>query len=63
MKTNPHPELRMMRKKERIGLFDLAHEMGISAQHLHGLEHGRRKWTAELVTNYTEALNRMSHAD
>lgn len=63
MKTNLHPELRQMRKQERLGLLDMAHEMGITVQHLHDLEHGRRQWTAELVTNYTEALNRMSHAD
>ena len=53
-------ELRTARKRVRIGLREMAAEIGVSSGYLHDLEHGRRNWTDKVLTDYNAALNRAS---
>jgi predicted transcriptional regulator len=53
-------QLREARKFARIGLREMAAEIGVSYGHLHDLEHGRRNWTPRLLTDYNAALDRAS---
>lgn len=52
--------LRVARKRLGIGLREMAAEIGVSSGYLHDLEHGRRNWTPELLTDYNAALDRAS---
>jgi len=50
-------DLRTARKFARIGLREMATEIGVSSGYLHDLEHGRRNWTPKLIANYNAAVN------
>ncbi len=53
-------DLRLARKRARIGLREMAGEIGVSSGYLHDLEHGRRNWTLKVLTDYNAALDRAS---
>lgn len=48
--------MREMREKARLTLREVARRLGLSAMYICDLEHGRRGWNAERVTNYVAAL-------
>lgn len=48
--------MREMREKARLTLREVARRLGLSAMYICDLEHGRRGWNAERITNYVNAL-------
>lgn len=49
-------EMRLLRKKARVGLREIARRMGFSAPFVLDLEHGRRNWTDEKVADYLTSI-------
>ena len=48
--------MRELREKARLTGREVARRLGLSAMYVCDLEHGRRGWNAERMTNYLNAL-------
>lgn len=47
---------RRIREKEKVGLRELAKNMGISAAYLSDLELGRRNWTEKTIKKFNDSM-------
>ena len=51
---------RKARKAAKVGLNQIARELGVSGAYVSDLEHGHRAWSLDLVTRYNAALQSLA---